>query len=219
MALGARDALGDRVEQLFVVTKEGHVDPQLQGPGSRFLESAHPVPDARSLEAGAELARRVTGLGADLWPIFLISGGSSSLVEWLKDGETLESLRALNERGLAAGWDIGKLNDERSRISRLKRGGVTRLLGRRDALALFISDVPGDDPWRDRSGLLGRARRRIDPRVIVANIESRSARRRRGRARTDARARARAFDGERDGRRASSSTRCARPARWPGVGR
>jgi len=171
MSLGARAALGDRLEQIFIVTKEGHVDPQLQGEGVTLLESAHPVPDARSLEAGAELARRVAGLREDLWPIFLISGGSSSLVELLREGETLESLRTLNERGLAAGWDIGKLNAERTRISQIKGGGITRLLGQRDALALFISDVPGDDPSVIGSGLLGQVDGG-DPvtRHIVANI-------------------------------------------------
>src|SRR5690349_16386357 len=172
MALGALDALKDRIEQLFVVTKEGHIDPQLKGAGVHILESAHPLPDARSLAAGAELARRVSGLREDLWPVFLISGGSSSLVELLIEGENLESLRALNERGLAAGWDIVKLNAERTRISRLKGGGVTRLLGRREALALFISDVPGDSPGVIGSGLLGGGddEDRV-ARVVVANID------------------------------------------------
>jgi hydroxypyruvate reductase len=171
MALGAQDALGDRIEEIFVVTKEGHVDPQLQQPGVTILESAHPVPDARSLEAGAELARRVMELREDLQPIFLISGGSSSLVEWLNEGESLESLRELNERGLAAGWDIGRLNSERGRLSRLKRGGISRLMGERDALALFISDVPGDDPGVIGSGLLGpRDGGDRIVRSVVANI-------------------------------------------------
>jgi hydroxypyruvate reductase len=173
MALGAQAALADRVEQLFVVTKDGHVDPQLRRmEGATILESAHPVPDARSLAAGAELARRVSHLRDGVWPIFLVSGGSSSLVEWLREGESLEGLRALNERGLAAGWDIAKLNTERTRISRLKGGGMTRLLGSREALALFISDVPGDDPGVIGSGLLGRGdvEDRIT-RVIVANLE------------------------------------------------
>jgi glycerate 2-kinase len=171
MALGAQAALAEHIEQLFVVTKEGHVDPRLRRTERvTILESAHPVPDARSLAAGAELARRVADLRGDLRPIFLISGGSSSLVEWLREGETLDSLRALNERGFAAGWDIRTLNIERTRISRLKGGGITRLLGSRDALALFISDVPGDDPGVIGSGLLGRGdgEDRV-LRVVVAN--------------------------------------------------
>ena len=173
MALGARDALADHIDQTFIVTKEGHVDPQLEGAGVTILESAHPVPDERSLAAGAELARRVAGLSLDLWPVFLVSGGSSSLVDLLHEGHTLDSLRGLNERGLAAGWDIRTLNVERTRISRLKGGGISRLLGAREAMALFISDVPGDDPGVIGSGLLGSGHDgdRVT-RVVVANNDA-----------------------------------------------
>ena len=172
MALGAHDALADRIEEFFVVTKDGHVDSQLRRvPGVTILETAHPVPDARSLAAGAELMRRVASLRGDIRPVFLVSGGSSSLVELLHEGGSLDELRALNERGLAAGWDIATLNAERTRISRLKGGGIARLLGGRDALALFISDVPGDDPGVIGSGLLGRGGGEDGiARVIVANI-------------------------------------------------
>lgn len=173
MALGAHDALGKHIEEFFVVTKDGHVDSQLRRlPGVTILESAHPVPDERSLAAGAELARRVADLRKVVWPIFLVSGGSSSLVELLHQGGTLEALRALNEHGLAAGWDIATLNIERTRISRLKGGGIARLLGTREATALFISDVPGDDPGVIGSGLLGRSDGEDGiTRTVVANID------------------------------------------------
>ena len=175
MALGALDAAGARVAELFVVTKAGHVDPELEKVrGACLMESAHPVPDARSLAAGAELHRRVTQLDAGVHPLFLVSGGSSSLVEMLVDGATLEDLRALNERGLAAGWDIARLNAERARLSRLKRGGVARLLGGRPASAFFISDVPRDDTAVIGSGLLGPAPGEPDAvvRSVLANAWS-----------------------------------------------
>jgi len=173
MALGALDGLGTSLEQMLVITKDGHADPALARlPGVTILQSGHPVPDERSLSAGAELESRLRNLRSSLFPIFLISGGSSSLVEALQDGHTLEQLRELNERGLAAGWNIARLNAERSRLSRLKGGGVARLLGGRDALALFISDVPHDDPAIIGSGLLGpgAGEDRITRRV-VANVD------------------------------------------------
>jgi len=173
MALGARGVLGGAVE-LLLVTKDGHVAPGLRdAPGVTVLESAHPVPDARSLAAGEELARRLQALPADAYPLFLVSGGSSSLVEALQPGHGLEELRALNELGLAAGWDIAQLNARRARLSRLKGGGVARLLGARRARALFISDVPADDVDVIGSGLLGRHRGQFDniERQVVANVE------------------------------------------------
>ena len=175
MAMGAVEALGDRLGSLFLVTKDGHADSRLrQVANATLLESAHPVPDARSLAAGAEFERRIRHLDPDMFPVFLVSGGSSSLVELLHQGRTFEELRALNHRGLAAGWDIATLNAERRKLSRLKGGGVARLLGGRGALAMFISDVPGDDPDLIGSGLLGQEPGTADAvkRVVVANLEA-----------------------------------------------
>jgi len=174
MALGAHDALTGAIASTLVVTKDGHVDPLLRGlPGTTILESAHPVPDARSLAAGDRLIDALAALRADLHPLFLVSGGSSSLIEALRDGVTLDILRALNRDGLRAGWPIGKLNEERRKLSRLKGGGVAQLLGARAATALFISDVAGDDPEVIGSGLLGRACGVPDrvTRVVVANVD------------------------------------------------
>jgi hydroxypyruvate reductase len=95
-------------------------------------------------------------------------------VEQLHAGHTLEELRALNQHGLGAGWDIAVLNARRARLSRLKQGGVARLLAGRKALALFISDVPGDDPRVIGSGLLGPDAGREDriERRILASIDT-----------------------------------------------
>lgn len=172
MTRGAHRALGRQIVDSLVITKDGHADPGLARlPNLRVIESAHPVPDARSLEAGEELERWIRGVPADVLLVFLVSGGSSSLVEALAPGVSLETLRALNQRGLAAGWDIGRFNAERGRLSRLKGGGVARLLAGRPALALFISDVPEDDPAVIGSGLLGPDVGREDNvrRIVVAS--------------------------------------------------
>jgi glycerate 2-kinase len=156
MARGAHIALGPAVERMLVITKDGHTDPALDVlPGVTQLQSAHPVPDLRSFSNGAELEERVKNLRADIFPLFLISGGSSSLVEALRDGVSLGEVQSLNEQGLASGWDIARLNLARARLSRIKGGGIARLLREHRALALFISDVPGDDPAVIGSGLLG----------------------------------------------------------------
>src|SRR5688572_4084608 len=174
MTRGAYAAIGADIRQALLITKDGHTDPEVARlPNLHVIESAHPVPDARSLAAGAELERRIGGLSADEYPVFLISGGSSSLVELLKPGITLDDLRALNERGLAQGWDIATLNAARAELSRLKRGGVARMLAGRPAHALFISDVPDDDPGVIGSGLLGPAAGVDDQvlRIVFANID------------------------------------------------
>jgi len=171
MALGARDAWGGGISRMLVITKDAHSDPGLAGPNVLQREGPHPMPDARSLELGELLETRVRGLAAGQFPLFLVSGGSSSLVEALRDGSSLEDLRALNARGLEAGWNIATLNAERAKLSRIKGGGIARLLGARPALALFISDVPDDDPEVIGSGLLGRGGA-VDEvrREVIANV-------------------------------------------------
>ena len=174
MALGAHDVLGVSIERMLIITKDGHVAPQLHAlPEVEIHESAHPVPDERSLAAGQSLLKWLRELPSSVEPLFLVSGGASSLVEVLEKGVTFEQLEQLNAEGLASGIPIAELNARRSKLSRVKGGGVARLLGDRPARALFISDVPGDDPAVIGSGLLGPAsgvQDRIE-RVIVSSLD------------------------------------------------
>lgn len=172
MVLGAHDALGSAIEHTLIITKDGHVAPQVFGlPNIEYLESAHPVPDQRSLTAGARLLDWVDALPPDAQPLFLISGGASSLVESLIPGASLAQLKELNARGLASGLAIGELNAQRALISRIKGGRLAARLAGRPARALFISDVPGHDPAVIGSGLMGPSgapEDRIDRRIVAS---------------------------------------------------
>ena len=174
MALGARDALGPSLERMLVVTKSGHLDPELLSlPGAEVHESAHPLPDERSLAAGQRLLDWVDALPAAVSPMFLISGGASSLVEVLEPGVSLAQLEQLSARGLAEGIPIGELNTRRARRSRIKAGRLAARLAGRAARALFISDVPDDDPAVIGSGLLGPAADGPDriERQVIASVD------------------------------------------------
>lgn len=172
MALGAHDALGPRIQRTLIIAKDGHTEAGVAAiPGVEVLESSHPMPDERSLLAGQRLFEFVAAIPAQSLPVFLISGGASSLAEVLVPGATLQDLRQLNATGLASGEDIAELNARRRRISRLKGGGLTASLAGRPALALFVSDVPGDDPAVIGSGLLGPAAGEQVTRRIIARIE------------------------------------------------
>jgi hydroxypyruvate reductase len=158
MALGAHDALGARIADTLVITRPGHAPPELLARGNiELLEGAHPVPDQRSLTAGGRLLEWVRRLPATSLPLFLISGGASSLVEVLAEGVSLGELLRLNVQGLAADIPIGELNARRRAISRIKGGRLAAELHGRPAWALFVSDVPGNDPAVIGSGLLGPA--------------------------------------------------------------
>ena len=175
MVLGAHDVLGGSLERILLITKDGHVDPEVRGlAGIQIREAGHPMPDERSLEAGAALLEFIEAMPASARPIFLVSGGASSLAEALIPGVSLEDLRRLNATGLASGMPIEELNARRRGISRIKGGRVSEAMRGRSALGLFISDVPGDDPAVIGSGLLGPSAAGTEDdieRVIVASID------------------------------------------------
>ena len=177
MTQGALEVLGNRISDAILVTKPGHCPETVASDARvRCLESAHPLPDERSLAAGQAVVDFVAEARASAQLLFLVSGGASSLVEVLADGVTLGDMRAVSLGALGDGIGIAEINARRRALSRLKGGGLARLAGRRTALALMISDVPGDDPTVIGSGLLHAARgaqaRDVPwiPYRIVANV-------------------------------------------------
>jgi len=155
MALGAVDALGERIAEGLVISKQGHLDwAQIGHLGFEAIEGGHPVPDEGSLAAGAALLAFIGRQPSGRPLLFLISGGTSSLVEAPQAGVTLEHLRKTNNWLLGSGLSIREMNRVRRRLSRIKGGGLIGYLGDRHAQALLISDVQGDDPAVIGSGLL-----------------------------------------------------------------
>ncbi|WP_435100020.1 glycerate kinase type-2 family protein [Arhodomonas sp. AD133] len=155
MAHGAMDVLGDRVTSGLVVTREGYLDEAITADARfRVVESAHPVPDGRSLEAGRAAVDFLREAPANARFLLLVSGGTSALLELLADEAGAEQLAELNRRLLASGLDIIAMNRIRKRFSRVKGGRLARWLDGREARQLVISDVQGDDPVAIGSGPL-----------------------------------------------------------------
>ena len=164
MTLGAMDAAGASVADGLVITKHGHLDPELDAfDRISCFESDHPVPGRASIEAGQMLLEYMT---RNAMPggqfLFLLSGGASSLVEVPVDGCTLEDLQRLNQMLLAHGLDIQQVNKIRRAVSKIKGGRLAARLNGAKALVLLISDVPGDDPGVIGSGLLTPVNETVD---------------------------------------------------------
>lgn len=180
MASGAIEALKDRLESGLVITKYDHLSVHLQtDPRLQCLESAHPVPDQNSLQAGARLVEFISSIPANHLLIFLVSGGTSALVEHLSEGLSLQALIEKTQDLLASGADIGEMNRLRRTLSQIKGGKLARYLSC-PVLQLLISDVPGDIPGDIGSGLLVpdasqgmpasmSVWQRIDTRIIASN--------------------------------------------------
>lgn len=155
MTEGAVSVLGESLQQGLVLTKYDHVSDVLSNNAKvQCHESAHPVPDDASLQAGDLLSEFVTTVPADAMLLVLLSGGASSLVEQLPPGMTLEKLAEVNQYLLSTGLDITEMNSVRRSLSCLKGGRLGTMISTQRVLQLAISDVPGDR-WQDiGSGLL-----------------------------------------------------------------
>jgi len=152
---GARSALGEQLRRSLLITKAGHVQPQLKEiTGITVIEAGHPYPDEHSLRAGQAMLDFIAATPPDAQLLFLISGGASSLVEVLPQGVGVDQARRACEWLLASGLAINDMNALRKRISRIKGGRLAAYLGDRSVLQLIISDVPGDSPADVGSGLL-----------------------------------------------------------------
>lgn len=172
MARGARSVLDGGLARALVVSRQGHLDFTLcSDPRIRCVEADHPVPGPHSLEAGRQLLAFIDSTPADQCLLFLISGGTSSLVEVPVSGVCGERLAALNDWLLGAGLDIAVMNRVRSALSRIKGGRLGQRLAGRRLRALLISDVPGDDPAVIGSGLLAAGTVLAPWPVLPAHLE------------------------------------------------
>ena len=152
MLNGARKALKERVTDALVITAAAYAAGLPRD--VEWIEGSHPLPDEKSLVAGERLTAFIQRQPAQRKLIFLISGGSSAMVEVLSPGITLDHLRRVNQWLLGSGLSIHQINSVRKALSRIKGGGLLSMLAGRDASSLLISDVPGDDPGSIGSGLL-----------------------------------------------------------------
>jgi glycerate 2-kinase len=195
MARSIHELLGSRIAQGLVITKYDHLKDVKFPANWETIESAHPVPDERSLAAGDRVWKLLDGCTEQTLVLACISGGASALVvaphnwnalnELLNNPPTTEisqntqqlirdalfdksiylntfnpeqnislaALQAIGKALLGSGLSIEKINAVRSRIDRLKGGGLVERVGTGKVIGLILSDVIGDPIGSIASGL------------------------------------------------------------------
>ena len=195
MARSIHTLFGDKISQGLVVTKYDHLDDAQFPINWEVIESAHPVPDDRSLHAGDRVWELLSNCTEQTLVLACISGGASALVvaprnwsalnELLTNPPTAEidletqkliqtallsqsidintlnsqeniylaALQAIGTALLGSGLSIEKINAVRSRIDRLKGGGLVEQAGAGTVIGLILSDVIGDPISSIASGL------------------------------------------------------------------
>ncbi len=110
----------------------------------RLIESCHPYPCARSIEAARALASMLEAMRSEDLFCYLLSGGSSALIEDPIAPVRLEELAETTRLLLSRSVPIEKVNCVRKHLSRIKGGKLAQKSSAR-GIVLVVSDVVGDD--------------------------------------------------------------------------
>ena len=156
----------------LVVTKYDHTDPVLRANERvQVIESAHPIPDQNSLDAGKALLDRIRTMPADSRVLLLVSGGASALAEALPEDMTLADLQAVTDEMIAGGKTIAQINGWRKQASSIKDGKLVQAFSGAEIRVYAISDVEGDSISTIGSGIGDCHRAKVTARstVIASN--------------------------------------------------
>jgi len=142
MARGLEEALGDRISGGVVVVKRGHLDAVSR---VRLVEASHPVPDASSAAAAAELLALARGADQRCLVLVLVSGGGSALLCAPAEGISLADKAVVTSLLLGSGATIQEVNCVRKHLSAVKGGRLAAAFAPATVVSLILSDVIGDD--------------------------------------------------------------------------
>ena len=111
---------------------------------TRYIQSTHPFPSEQSLLAAKAVQEELRSFEPDDLFIYLLSGGSSSLLELPETPISLEEFQEATRLMLRGGMAIDEINCVRKHLSSVK-GGKLALLTQARGIVLVLSDVIGDD--------------------------------------------------------------------------
>ncbi len=138
MAQEVQKILGERIKKALVVSNQSR-----SIEGIEVLESSHPVPSQKSLDAADRVIELLQSMEEGDLFIYLLSGGSSALIEKPIEGVDLEAWISLSQMMLGSGMPIEEMNVIRKRLSQIKGGGLGQFT-KAEGVVLVLSDVIGD---------------------------------------------------------------------------
>ena len=109
-----------------------------------YLESSHPIPSNKSLIAAKCLKETMESLEEDDFFIYLLSGGSSALVELPVEEISMEEFQETTDLMLKGSMPIEAMNCIRKHLSQVKAGRLVSKCKAR-GIVLVLSDVISND--------------------------------------------------------------------------
>ncbi|QSZ42676.1 DUF4147 domain-containing protein [Sulfurimonas aquatica] len=101
---------------------------------------SHPIPSKKSIESTKALVEMMQECDEDDLYIFLLSGGSSALMELPLDSISLEELQSTTSLMLSHNLEIHEINAVRKHLSQIKGGRLSHLC-RAQGAVLVVSDI------------------------------------------------------------------------------
>ncbi len=159
MLYGAISAIDDKFIDAILITKNNpDCELLLNNLKIQVHISGHPIPDENSLSAGKCLIEFLQQVNKNDHVLFLISGGTSSLVEYFPNNSpiSITDLQRLYSWLLGSDKNIMAINQIRKQVSGIKAGKLLNYIKCNNITALYISDIPDDSLNNIGSGLLMR---------------------------------------------------------------
>jgi glycerate 2-kinase len=150
MAATLANLFGDKVQQGLAVSPQMSQELPVNW---RVVLGNHPLPGTGSLAAGRTVRELLLDCAADTLLLVGVSGGATALLIDPPPEISLDTLRSIYQTLLTSGADITEMNAVRSRLDRLKAGGLVDLAAPAQVVGLILSDVVGDNLAIIGSGL------------------------------------------------------------------
>lgn len=110
----------------------------------QYTKGTHPLPSQENLDYTARVIEKLTGLTEKDFVMVVTCGGGSVLFE-KPHTFTLEQMITVNQGLLHSGATISEINTIRKHLSKVKAGGLAKIIYPATAVNLIFSDVPGND--------------------------------------------------------------------------
>ncbi len=149
--------LGDKLTAGFVIdgTQENFSKIKL-------TIGTHPLPSQANLNFTQNAIDNLIGTTEKDLIIIVICGGGSAMFALPQDGITLDEKIEVNRQLLKSGATIEEMNIVRKHLSKVKGGGLAKILHPATVAGLIFSDVPGNDFSTIASGPITKDRSTVE---------------------------------------------------------
>ena len=134
------------------------------------IQSSHPIPNVKSTLAARKVVEELQNRKGIQLIVFLISGGSSSLMVSPIQGINLVDKKIINKLLITSGANIKEINTVRKHLSYIKGGKILRRIDPcTPVIGLILSDVVGDHLDTIGSGLTSSDRSTFKEALSILN--------------------------------------------------